>query len=154
VNVQSAGRRPQQAAEILSDHLVAGVGDERGRIDAGGMKARSEQMEPGVGYRAPQLGQVGQHLVGSVADPRLQLDLFGEDLRRDASSRGPLDPLQHRLARRDQPSAPVDQQQLLLDSERERRRAAELVVIAIGRRLSAHVQMPPRRFVFRGHDSE
>ena len=85
-----------------------------------------------------------QHVVGSVTDPGLHLDLFGEDLGGDALRERAGDPLHHRLALRHQPPALVDQEKLLLDPERERRRAAEPVVVAIRCGVALHRRSVPR----------
>jgi hypothetical protein len=102
------------------------------------MKTRAEHAKALRGNRATQFAQFCQHVIGAVADARLQLDLFGEDLSGDPLCHGGRDPLEDRLALRDQPVSLVDQQKLLLDAKRERRRAAEVVVVAIRCDLSLH----------------
>ncbi len=84
VDVEAAGRRPQQAAEVLPHDLVAGLVDQHGLVRRrGGMQAASEQNEAGLGDGSAQLPELLEDLVGIAADLRLQLDLFGEDLGRD-----------------------------------------------------------------------
>ena len=44
------------------------------------VQARPEQLEAGVAYRLPRLAQLAEDLLGAIADPGLELDLFAEDL--------------------------------------------------------------------------
>ena len=73
------------------------------------MKARADQSKAGVLDRGPCLLQLAQHVIGPVADTGLQLDLFGEDLRRDPARECPLDRVEHRLRLRNQLKAIVDE---------------------------------------------
>jgi len=52
---------------------------------------------------------------------RPQLDLGGEDLGADGLPRGRAQALDHPLRLRDQPPRRVDQEQLFLDADRQRR---------------------------------
>jgi hypothetical protein len=63
-----------------------------------------------------------------VADPGLELDLGGEDLGRDGGAAVGIEALQHAFGLGDQDAPGVDEEQLLLDPDRQRRRGAEAVL--------------------------
>jgi hypothetical protein len=128
VDVQRRGRRAEQARQVLLDDVVARLGDQV-RL------ALVVRMEPGTDYLdaaaadgPSQPRQLLERLGRVVADPGLQLDLAGEDLGRDAPADLGAERPHHPLGGRNQTALTVDQQQLFLDPDRERRRGAEAVL--------------------------
>ena len=128
--------RPQggvasRLAEVLLDDLVARLVDQR-RLARRRPGCRPEPISraPASATAAPQLGQLLERLAGVAADPGLQLDLLAKISVETRSRCGAVDRLQHLSAAATSPQSRVDQEQLLLDPERERRRGAEAVLAA------------------------
>ena len=81
MDVEAAGRRPKQVAEVLEDGLVARFLDQgRATRVSARVQPRAERPEARFGHLLARRAQLLQHLAGGVADAGLQLDLFGEDL--------------------------------------------------------------------------
>jgi hypothetical protein len=89
--------------------------------------ARAEQASAGRPHHRPQVGELGRRRGGVTADARLQLDLGREYLRTDSLSGRRVERLHHPLGIGDEAPPGIDEQQLFLDADRQRRRVAKSV---------------------------
>ena len=154
VDVEARGRRREQARQVLFDHVVARLrhqlGPRRRRRD-GRPRRAARPRSPAPPCAGPPSSVAAA--AGVAADPRLQLDLGGEDLGADGLARGRVEALDHPLRVRDQPLHPVDQEQLFLDADRQRRRAHRngaraLRLVSPSRRPASRVRATyPRRTI-------
>jgi len=86
---------------------------------------RTEQTGPGLDHRAAQAIEREDGLAGAATDVRDQLDLAGVQLPLDGALDRP-EPLQYGRRGVDLPSRDrIDEKQLLLDADRERRLRAK-----------------------------
>jgi hypothetical protein len=149
VDVKPADRSDRSVPKEVVDLLIALLmGDRSIALTRRGMGTRREDPRPRVEHRAPHRTKRSHRVPSRVVDVRDQLDLTGVQLPHDL----PLDlaePLEHRRrAVRLTPGERVDQEQLLLDPDRERLTGAEAVIAIM---LHGHVGSMPRSRWARTH---
>jgi hypothetical protein len=121
VDVQGGNRGRHGISQQVVDALVAGpVGDRCITLAGRGMRARPEQAGTGAEHGLAQAAEQADRLGGVAAHVGDELDLAGMQL----ALNGPLhraEALLHRLRRVHLASCQrIDQEQLLLDAQRER----------------------------------
>ena len=133
VHVQTGDGRHRGVAQEVADLLIAGlVGDLGAALERARMGAGAQQAGPACAGGAAHVGERGDRLAGGRAHLRDELDLAGVKLLLECS-RAVGGVFQHRLRGIDlRPRHRIDEEELLLDAERERAAGAEVRIAARG----------------------
>jgi hypothetical protein len=110
VDVEAGRGRVEDPGEVGLDGVVARFGDELDGAFVIRVQAGAEQFRARRPHTPPQAPQLRQRLIGVGADPRLQLDLGGEDLGADTLGEDRVQARDHLLGDRHQAPALVDQE--------------------------------------------
>ena len=127
--MQPSDRRCDRIAEQLPDALIALlVGDLRLTLDRRRMRPRAEQPRPRLENRPAQTTQLTDRLAGAAADIRDQLHLTSMELKFDRSVNR-TKPFLYRSRRVRLTAAEwINEEQFLLNADRERLSRTERVV--------------------------
>ena len=144
VDVQRADRRRAGVAEQLVDALVAALlGELRVALDGGRVRAAGDDPGAGGEHRTAQLAELLDGLRDGRADAGDELDLAAVQLVLDVAAGQLAELLDHLGAGVDEvPVGGVDEEELLLQADRERLAVAEVMLLVLIAHLGGGLTRP------------